>query len=72
MRPTHTAREATSGNNAPETKPFPVEPGGAARRDRLHAAAKAKKNYENYVGRPSKSCQNSDTIIERVKTLWVA
>ena len=39
MRPTHTAREATSGNNAPETKPFPVEPGRASRRDRLHAAA---------------------------------
>ena len=28
MRPTHTAREATRGNNAPETKPIPVESGG--------------------------------------------
>ena len=37
-------RRATSGNNAPETKPIPVEPGGAARRDRLHAAAKAREN----------------------------
>ena len=31
-------------------------------------AAKAKENYENYVGRPSKSCQNSDTIIEKIDT----
>ncbi len=31
MRPTHTAREATRGNNAPDTKPFPVEPGRASR-----------------------------------------
>ncbi len=70
MLPTHTARgsdewQQCTGNKA-------VTRGareGAARRDRLHAAAKAKKNYENYVGRPSKSCQNSDMIIERVKTL---
>jgi len=31
-------------------------------------AAKARENYENYVGRPSKSCQNSDTIIEKIDT----
>lgn len=29
---------------------------------------KAKENYENNVGRPSKSCQNSDTIIEKIDT----
>jgi len=39
MRPTHTAREATSGNNAPETKPFPVEPERASRK-RHNAARK--------------------------------
>ncbi len=31
-------------------------------------AAKARENYENYVGRPSKSCQNSDTIIKKIDT----
>ena len=48
---------------------FPWSPGGAARRDRLHAAAKAKKNQQLSEGRGVKGCQNSDNLIERVKTL---
>lgn len=47
---------------------FPWSPGGAARRDRLHAAAKAKKNQQLSEGRGVKGCQNSDNLIERVDT----
>ena len=69
MRPTHTAREATSGNNAPETKPFPVEPGRVARRDRLHAAAKAKENQSHGQTAPGKPLsQNSVKAFEKIDT----
>ena len=42
--------------------------GGLALKRKHIIAAKARENYENYVGRPSKSCKNSDTIIEKIDT----
>ena len=50
MRPTHTAREATSGNNAPETKPIPVEP-GEGRHDGIVYTQRRRRGRTSLMGR---------------------